>query len=101
MPREHLLSLNGEIRSASEWAQIVGIDAATICARKARGYSDERALLEPVARSGRPGLAPSVRLGIRMDIQAGRSSKVIAHKYGVHVATVNRLRRRARKLLQK
>lgn len=43
-----VLTLNGVSRCAAEWATITGIAEATIRARKARGWNDERALTEPV-----------------------------------------------------
>lgn len=42
------LTLNGITHTAAEWEPIVGISAFTLYARKEDGWSDERALTEPV-----------------------------------------------------
>lgn len=42
------LTYNGITKSAAEWARVIGIPSATIVSRKGRGWSDEKALSEPV-----------------------------------------------------
>lgn len=46
----HLMTYHGETHNISEWADITGIDRRAILARLKRGWSDERALSEPVHR---------------------------------------------------
>lgn len=43
----HLLEVNGETKTLSEWAREVGLDRASILARLAKGWSVEAALTEP------------------------------------------------------
>jgi hypothetical protein len=42
------MELNGVIKTASQWSEEVGIKAQTLTARKRRGWTDERALTQPV-----------------------------------------------------
>ena len=46
----HLLTLNGTTRCMSEWAEVTGINAATIRDRLRRGWTEERALTTPVMK---------------------------------------------------
>lgn len=46
--RNLYLTLNGETKTAAEWAEITGICAATIGQRKKRGWSDEDTLTTPI-----------------------------------------------------
>lgn len=46
----HWMTYHGETHNMSEWADITGIDKVTIMSRLRRGWSDERALSEPVHR---------------------------------------------------
>jgi hypothetical protein len=52
----HLLTHNGETHCASEWAEIVGINRATLETRLNRGWSVEKALTTPVRRYALPEL---------------------------------------------
>jgi hypothetical protein len=44
------LSHNGETKTIVDWSPIVGISTRTLAARKRHGWSDERALTEPIRR---------------------------------------------------
>jgi hypothetical protein len=46
--RNHLLTLNGQTHTVTEWAAITGIGRPTLFARIRYGWSDERILTEPV-----------------------------------------------------
>lgn len=48
-----LVTLNGITKCSAEWEEITGIKSATIRARKAMGWSDEKALTTPVGPNGR------------------------------------------------
>ncbi len=47
------LTLNGETRPLAEWAERTGIHPATLSDRVHHGWTDERALTEPVNPAGR------------------------------------------------
>ena len=55
--RNRHLTLNGETKTLTEWASIVGIDRRTIAFRLKAGWSDERALTEPVGFAQRRDVA--------------------------------------------
>ncbi len=44
----HLLTYNGETKTIAEWAEITGIDYYTLAKRVEQGWSDERAITQPV-----------------------------------------------------
>ena len=46
--RNHLVEMNGEIKSLSEWCEILSINYRTVQDRLKRGWSHEEALTEPV-----------------------------------------------------
>jgi hypothetical protein len=48
------LTLNGVTKCVSEWAEVVGMSRNTLNARLRYGWSDERALTEPVDHRKRP-----------------------------------------------
>lgn len=43
-----LLTYNEETHTAAEWGRILGVDAKLLRARKSKGWSDERAITEPI-----------------------------------------------------
>lgn len=62
----HRVTFNGEVRTVTEWAEIVGIHVNTITKRLRKGWPAERALTTPVDKrysrdmatfSGQPGAA--------------------------------------------
>jgi hypothetical protein len=44
------ITLNGVTKTAVEWAEELGINSKTLYTRKASGWSDERALTQPIRR---------------------------------------------------
>lgn len=45
-----VLTVGGVSRCIAEWAEVFGLSSAVICARRKRGWSDERAVTEPLMR---------------------------------------------------
>ncbi len=46
--RNLVLTLDGTTKTAVEWAEELGVNSKTLYTRKSRGWSDERALTQPV-----------------------------------------------------
>lgn len=59
----HLLTLNGETHTVSEWSKITGINRSTLNNRMWRGWSDEDVLTAPVTHGNQYTFINAVKRG--------------------------------------
>lgn len=94
----HLLTHDGRTQSRAAWARETGLCQETIKRRLIRGWTVTEALTTPLGSVLQPSdhgraLTRDQALEIRSLSRAGASDKDLAKRFGVHRATVGKIRR--------